>query len=115
MDRYYKRAVLGGYIEAAHFFNTEEGDERGTGLAPSAWIQAARTVLRFLSLAEGLLLPSDSPRKVGVDLWLTQDGHGAGFWDGDYDDRGDHLTRITHSLGRDIDIYTGDDGLVYFI
>lgn len=29
---------------------------------------------------------------VGHDLYLTVAGHGAGFWDGDYDEYGDILT-----------------------
>lgn len=116
MDRYYKRAVLEGYIEAISFFSVDEFDEeaRDADLAPSQWIRAARTCLRFLALAEGLILPSDGARKVGVDLWLTQAGHGAGFWDGDYDDRGDHLTRVAHSIAKTVDIEFGDDGKLYF-
>lgn len=32
------------------------------------------------------------------DLWLTIHGHGAGFWDGDYE-KGDELTAICKELG----------------
>ena len=31
------------------------------------------------------------------DLWLTMHGHGAGFWDGDYE-RGDELTVIAKTM-----------------
>lgn len=31
------------------------------------------------------------------DLWLTCEGHGAGFWDGDYE-RGDELTALVKEL-----------------
>jgi hypothetical protein len=31
------------------------------------------------------------------DLWLTIHGHGAGFWDGDYE-KGDELTEIAKSF-----------------
>jgi hypothetical protein len=43
--------------------------------------------------------------KVGHDLWLTQGGHGAGFWDGDYGDDDDPsspaaiLTKAAKTLG----------------
>lgn len=37
--------------------------------------------------------------RAGHDLWLTRNRHGAGFWDGDWDDRGDELTSIAHSFG----------------
>src|SRR5262245_12754239 len=33
---------------------------------------------------------------AGHDFWLTRNGHGAGFWDGDYpDDVGDALTKAS--------------------
>ena len=54
-----------------------------------------------------------SPDKVGHDLWLTRNGHGAGFWDGDYaDDVGEALTKISEAMG-EIDLYVGDDGKIY--
>lgn len=50
---------------------------------------------------------------VGHDLWLTRNGHGAGFWDRDLPkDLGDRLTKAAHDLG-EIDLYRGDDGKVY--
>jgi hypothetical protein len=45
------------------------------------------------------------------DLWLTQNGHGAGFWDGDYGPYGDALTKAA-KVG-ETDVYRGDDGLLY--
>lgn len=34
---------------------------------------------------------------IDHDLWLTIHGHGAGFWDGDYEN-GDKLTELVKSL-----------------
>lgn len=48
----------------------------------------------------------------GHDFWLTRNGHGAGFWDGDYKDYGDALTAAAKAFGG-IDLYVGDDGLIY--
>ena len=31
---------------------------------------------------------------AGHDFWLTRNGHGCGFWDGDYPDGGEELTEI---------------------
>lgn len=45
------------------------------------------------------------------DFWLTRNGHGAGFWDGDYDD-GDRLTELSKEFGSSI-IYIGDDDLIH--
>lgn len=51
----------------------------------------------------------------GYDFWLTRNGHGAGFWDGDWivgmDDIGDELTKIAEKFG-EVYLYIGDDGLV---
>jgi len=48
----------------------------------------------------------------GHDFWLTRNGHGAGFWDGDYPELGDELTKLCKSYG-DYDLYVGDDGMIY--
>jgi len=41
--------------------------------------------------------------RIGHDFWLTRNGHGAGFWDGDYDkddvEMGKYLTDIAKSFG----------------
>ena len=50
---------------------------------------------------------------VGIDLWLTICGHGAGFWDGDWDDRiATQLSEWCRKHG-DIELYVGDDQLIY--
>ncbi len=52
------------------------------------------------------------------DFWLTRNGHGAGFWDGDWLDDGDddararRLTDAAHAFGN-VDLYIADDGLIY--
>jgi hypothetical protein len=38
---------------------------------------------------------NESP--IEHDLWLTMHGHGAGFWDGDYE-QGDALTTIANTM-----------------
>lgn len=49
----------------------------------------------------------------GHDLWLTRNGHGAGFWDGDYEEsQAQSLTDASHALG-EFDLYVGDDGKIY--
>jgi hypothetical protein len=42
------------------------------------------------------------------DLWLTLHGHGAGFWDGDYE-KGDELTLICKELGGGLEDSLRDD------
>lgn len=50
---------------------------------------------------------------AGHDYWLTRNGHGAGFWDGDIEETlGERLT--AHSkLDGECSLYVGDDGKIY--
>jgi hypothetical protein len=51
---------------------------------------------------------------AGHDFWLTRNGHGAGFWDGDLPDAlGDKLADEAHAYGVQSP-YEGDDHLLYF-
>lgn len=51
-------------------------------------------------------------QQIAHDLWLTQNGHGAGFWDGDWGDHGDHLTKLAKRQP-EVDLYIGDDNRIY--
>ena len=37
---------------------------------------------------------------AGHNFWLTRNGHGAGFWDGDWPEHGDILTIIASACGK---------------
>lgn len=51
--------------------------------------------------------------RVGHDFLLTRNGHGVGFWDGDYsDDLGERLTKASEAFG-EFNLYIGDDGKIY--
>ncbi|KKK92496.1 hypothetical protein LCGC14_2702340 [marine sediment metagenome] len=48
---------------------------------------------------------SDDLERAGHDFWLTRNGHGAGFWDGDWpDDVGNRLTEASKVYG-EYDLY----------
>jgi hypothetical protein len=49
---------------------------------------------------------------AGHNFWLTQNHHGAGFWDGDYPTNGKKLTELSHKYG-EVDLYVGDDSRIY--
>ena len=55
---------------------------------------------------------SQNVEGAGHDFWLTRNGHGAGFWDGDWDEHGDILTKASEAFGEQ-DIYVGDDGKLF--
>lgn len=57
--------------------------------------------------------PFDCMTRAGHDFWLTRNGHGAGFWDGDWSKDADKaLTTCSKAYGA-VDLYVGDDGLIY--
>lgn len=52
--------------------------------------------------------------RAGHDFWLTRNGHGAGFWDGDWAEPfATTLTDASKAFGS-CDLYVGDDGQLYF-
>jgi len=52
---------------------------------------------------------------VAHDFWLTRNGHGAGFWDGDYDEEdGEVLTAISEPYG-EVNLYVGDDDRIWSV
>jgi hypothetical protein len=51
--------------------------------------------------------------QAGYDFWLTRNGHGAGFWDGDWPEpAATYLTKESKKFGT-ANLYLGDDGLIY--
>lgn len=55
---------------------------------------------------------SSNMARAGHDFWLTRNRHGAGFWDGDWGDHGDALTKFSHPYG-EVNLYVGDDGMIH--
>lgn len=47
-------------------------------------------------------------QQLGHDLWLTRNGHGAGFWDRGLGELGDLLTKWAKSMGS-ADLYVDGD------
>jgi hypothetical protein len=51
--------------------------------------------------------------RAGHDFWLTRNGHGAGFWDGDWSYKADQaMTKCSKAYGS-VDLCVGDDGKIY--
>jgi hypothetical protein len=50
---------------------------------------------------------------AGHDFFLTRQGHGSGYWDGDWaEPAGQKLTASSKAFGW-FDLYVGDDGKIY--
>jgi len=57
----------------------------------------------------------DLDSAFGGDLYLTAVGHGAGFWDGDWDPIGDELTALVKRHAPSGDLAKHVDGGYFFI
>ena len=111
------------YLKTALWSST---DDNGTPLDASDYADtelAEETIERFKAdcnrfrevhaelIQRALEYRSES--HIAHDFWLTRNGHGAGFWDGDYpEELGEALTRASKSFG-ECDLYIGDDGKIH--
>ena len=102
--------------------SNDESDESGgepldrnydtSDISDEAKRESRRDVVNFIRKARRYL-GDVSPSDAGHDFWLTRNGHGAGFWDGDYPEPiGEKLTEISKTFG-EVYIYVGDDGEIY--
>lgn len=73
---------------------------------------AAASAISFIEGNTSALEEADlSDEAAGHNHWLTQNGHGAGFWDLGLGKLGDRLTRASKAYGS-VDLYT-HNGKVY--
>lgn len=114
LDAYIKCALWSSYDT----LTDDDGDEYQESLdyyelAEGVRDELAKDLLAFVTdpaVSRDLEGLSDS--QIGHDFWLTRNGHGAGFWDRGLGQRGDRLTKATKPYG-EVNLYVGDDGLVY--
>lgn len=130
-----------GYLEAAFFTSMEQLGERtrtGAGsfeqfgfsdLASEALMRAIEDCRKFQETPAFKALGAIEDDAVcdalpggyatfeeyaGHDFWYTRNGHGCGFWDGDWPEPyAAQLTEAAKAFG-EVDMYLGDDGKVYF-
>ena len=50
---------------------------------------------------------------AGHDFWLTRNGHGAGFWDGDWTEPAASILTAASKRFGECSLYLGDDQLIY--
>jgi hypothetical protein len=108
------------YVECALWSTNDESDEQGgepldrnydvRNIEPETLARMAEDCQEFQRQA-GEAIVSDLAR-AGHDFWLTRNGHGAGFWDGDWEEQiGEQLTKLSEGFG-EFDLYVTDDGQV---
>lgn len=108
-----------GYIEAMFFTATgtaEDGDLREAtfaNLAPETLASIIADCDKFRDDAKIVVCVGNRDAEAGRDFWYTRNGHGVGFWDGDWPEPCasdlDKAARQFHA----VDLYRGDDGKVY--
>jgi hypothetical protein len=122
--------ILCGYIATALWSSSDDDDAPlganydQSNIAESALKQMRDDCKKFyadnkadcvLACEEGGLLihEMDQWERIGRDFWFTRNGHGVGFWDGDYvEELGQRLTTASKVFGES-HLYVGDDGMIY--
>lgn len=116
------------YIEAALWSSTDDNDVPldsqydESDIAPETLAKIVADCERFQEQCSELLTDENCSRvsgectideMAGHDFWLTRNGHGAGFWDGNWNEpAATRLTDAAHAFGF-CDLYVGDDGRLY--
>ena len=108
-----------GYVECALWSSTDENgdpldDNYGWGdIDHKSLKRMISDCVAFQEDNAGDLEDTD-PARAGMDFWLTRNGHGAGFWDGDYPEEvGDRLTESAKIYGSQ-DLCVCDDEIYAF-
>jgi len=114
--------ALNSYIETMLWSSSDvidgedvQMDSLDNELAPEVRPQAKKDLEEFYKKAEkaGVDLTKYDDGNIGHDFWLTRNGHGAGFWDGDYEDAdGKTLTKISKEF-KELHPLLGDDGFIH--
>lgn len=119
-------AFTQGYIEAAFFTDAsapDDGDLQDASfaeVAPSALDEITADCASW-QMANVALLDKAYERdgydakRAGNDYWFSRNGHGVGFW-ARKELRADGLGDALHAAckWREVHVYRGDDGLIYF-
>ena len=96
-----------GYIESVYFAdaNEDQGNSSSAILHESAIETIKSDCADFLEILnrEGLLdewvAAGMTFESLGIDFWLTRNGHGAGFWDRGLGSLGDRITVLVKPYG----------------
>lgn len=90
--------ILGGYIECAAW--AEECHDVTKDFRKRAEKDVKAFVDSVPAELLGQAIDEQDASRVGHDFWMTRQGHGVGFWDGDYTkELGDKLTKLSKAQG----------------
>lgn len=109
--------VLNSYLETALWAEGGDGNELDgktiydvDDRAKQASIKDIQTFIQQAQQQAPEELANYDAKSLGHNLWLSRNGHGAGF----FDDNNDTLQNIARAM-KGADIYVGDDGKVYIM
>lgn len=106
------------YLEAADFAdlptNGNGEEEPNDGFSPELIAQAAQDCAAFQEAHWDDVLEY-GVEEAGHDFWFTRNWHGVGYWENDHGtpEICKRLNDAAKAAGH-LDIYVGDDGLLYF-
>ena len=123
------QSFFDAYVEAALWSSNDEstpsgGEPLDSNYAPAdidrdTFEKMRADCEKFESENADLLIEENTPTRYGLsaqaghDFWLTRNGHGCGFWDGDWEEpAATKLTEAAKGFGT-FDLYIGDDGKIY--
>lgn len=121
----YRNRFLAAYLETAMWADRDEEWPEDADFAPEAreamrdeagrWFDRHKEALAA-AIATGNVKCGpdlDAWGHAGHDLWLTRNGHGAGYWDGDWPEPwAETLTNAAKEVGGR-GLYLSDDGAVW--
>jgi hypothetical protein len=108
-----KQDFVGAYKEAILFADSEEGVEYCIDDLSDEAEGVIIADCRYFCENYNHLIEEKGYSQAGHDFWMTRQGHGCGFWDGDWPQRGEVLTEAAKKFAH-LDLYEGDDGKLYF-
>lgn len=113
MDAFVKHYLVTALWSSSDSDGTPFDSEHEVENINSDSIQQAKIDCDSFREKAGNLLDEYDETTVGHDFWLTRNGHGAGFWDGDYEKVvGEKLTELSKEF-REVNMYKGDNGEIY--
>lgn len=129
LDKVYRDAFTVQYLETALWSSNDESTPEGgepmdknysiEDMHNSVLLWALRECSEFFEAnsewidSENFTGQGDAYEQAAHDFWLTRNGHGAGFWDGDWTEpAATKLTDASKAFG-ECSLYIGDDGKIY--
>ena len=111
-------AFVADYIECALWVSAGDDDEPlncdhdQSDLSPEA-LKRIYVDCRDFYAVNFVIFAPQGENSAGHDFWLTRNGHGAGFWDGDWPEPAASILDDASKTAGGCSLYKGDDGKLY--